>query len=172
MLRNLGRAVTRIGRQAAQRERYVSVSTSRQWPNIGVGKDSENNVPDESQTQYKVEQDKEQVKDIRTEQASGRLNLNFEDVNFKDTPRDDIVKQLHEAITTKVAPWKPATVSFNHITESLYFSDVKIRMHRLGYRSYFQRFNDDHGRAVFYLEEKSGQPHSRAVYLSGLPNPF
>ncbi|KAK3587396.1 hypothetical protein CHS0354_028773 [Potamilus streckersoni] len=171
MLRNIGGAVTRIGRRAAQRERYVSLSTLKQWPNIGGGQESENNLPGEFQTQYKVGQEKVQVKDIRIEQGSGRLHLNFEDVNFADIPQDALVKQLHETITAEVVSSKPATVSFSHIPESLYFTDLRIRMHRLGYRSYFQRFNDDHGRAVFYMEESSGQPHSRAVYFSGLPNP-
>ncbi|KAK3587395.1 hypothetical protein CHS0354_028772 [Potamilus streckersoni] len=89
---------------------------------------------------------------VRITYYKDSLSLDFEDVKFGNIPHD--TQQLHEAITTLVEPSLPAIVNFNHILECMYISGIKSRMGRLGYSSYFQRYNDDHGIAVFHKKKE------------------
>ncbi|KAL3842839.1 hypothetical protein ACJMK2_020822 [Sinanodonta woodiana] len=89
---------------------------------------------------------------LRITRFKDSLSIDFEDVKFGDVPHD--TQQLSEAITTLVEPSLPATVRFSHILESMYIGGVKTRMSRLGYDSYFQRYNDDHGIAVFQKKKE------------------
>ncbi|XP_045176069.2 uncharacterized protein LOC123536745 [Mercenaria mercenaria] len=90
---------------------------------------------------------------VYTSQTHHRLHYNLEELTEK--LQKFFVEKLLEQMKVLVKENETIRISFNFVNENVFRCHLNMPIRKLGFKSFFKRYNDDRGLAVFSL--KSGR---------------